>query len=174
MNAKNLIKAALMLLLAVVTTVGAQAQEARKPKSPHTHTAGKVGKADVLITYASPFVKGRKIFGGLEAYGKVWRAGADSATAFTTSKDLVIGGKTLPAGKYAFFAIPGETEWTVIFNSDWNQWGAYKYDESKDVLRATVKPKKIDLAESLVYVLNKDGFSLKWENVEVPVTFKVK
>ena len=80
------------------------------------------------------------IWGDLVPYGKVWRTGANEATTFETDKDIMIKEQKLPAGKYALFTIPGETEWTWIFNSVWDQWGAYKYDESKDVLRVKSTP----------------------------------
>ena len=106
-------------------------------------------------------------------YGQVWRAGANETTAFTTSADVTINGQKLPAGKYAFFVIPNEKEWTVIFNKTASQWGAYKYDEKQDALRVEVKPKKAkQLNERLKYEIEKDGIALLWENVEVPVKIK--
>jgi hypothetical protein len=134
---------------------------------------GTVAGAHVKIWYGSPSVKGRKIFGAQEPWGKVYRAGANEATQFTTDKDLTIGGKTLPAGTYAFFVIPMENgDWTVIFNKTAKQWGAFKYDEKQDQLRTVVKVKKIPNQERLVYVLNKNGFAMKWETTEVPVMVK--
>jgi hypothetical protein len=85
----------------------------------------------------------------LEKYGKVWRAGANEATVFTTSKDITVEGKKLPAGTYGFFAIPTETNWTVIFNKVAKQWGAYKYDQAQDALRVTVTPVKTAMNERL-------------------------
>jgi len=120
------------------------------------------------------------IFGGdkpLEAYGKIWRAGANQMTTFTTSKDITVEGKTLPAGRYSFFATPGETEWTIIFNSVTGQWGIHRDgtandDPAKDVLVVKVKASKHELTERLKYVIGEKGFSLVWENVEVPVKVK--
>lgn len=91
------------------------------PKSPAATATGKIGAANVTINYSSPAVKGRKIFGELEPYGKVWRAGANEATIFETDHDIMVEGKKLPAGKYSFFATPGEKEWTVILNSQVGQ-----------------------------------------------------
>ncbi|WP_069660171.1 DUF2911 domain-containing protein [Arcticibacter eurypsychrophilus] len=149
-----------------------QAQE--KPvASPADSVSGKVGNAMIEIKYGSPSVKGRKIWGGLEAYGKVWRAGANKATTFSTDKDIKVEGKSLPAGRYSFFAIPTEGNWTIIFNKTADQWGAYKYEESQDALRVTVSPKKASaLKERLTYVINKKGVVLQWENIEVPISIK--
>lgn len=169
-NAKML-KVGAFVLLGFLLPVALIAQEARP--SPAKTATGKINGSTIVIQYSSPFVKGRKIFGGLEPYDKVWRAGANEATVIETSKDLTVEGQKLPAGKYSFFIIPKETgKWTVIFNSVSKQWGAYKYEESKDVLRAEVEPKKTDLTESLTYHVNKGGIALKWENVEVPVSIK--
>lgn len=79
-----------------------------------------------------PNVKGRKIFGGLEPYGKVWRTGANSATVITFSDDVTIEGNKVPAGEYALFTIPNATEWTIILNKTSKQWGAYEYKPADD------------------------------------------
>ena len=150
----------------------AQDNPANRPSPPATAT-GKVNGATVTINYGSPSVKGRKIWGELVPYEQVWRAGANEATTFETDKDLKVEGKALPAGKYGFFAIPGEKEWTIIFNKVPNQWGAFKYDAAQDALRVTVKPRKSDkMTERLVYEVNDKGLVLRWENLEVPVSIK--
>jgi hypothetical protein len=119
-------------------------------------------------------VKDRKIWGGLEPFDKVWRAGANDATTFETDKDIKVEGKTLPAGKYSFFLIPKESgTWTAIFNSEAKQWGAFKYNQEKDVLRADVKTKALsEKQERLEYKLNKGGFTLNWDKISVPVSIK--
>lgn len=143
------------------------------PASPAATAKGKIGAANVTVNYSSPSVKGRKIYGELVPYGKVWRAGANNATTFETDKAIMVEGKTLPAGKYSFFVIPTESDWTVIFNKTADQWGAFKYDQSQDALRVTAKPKKsATLNERLAYAVNKNGVVLKWENVELPVSIK--
>ncbi|MFI5159272.1 MAG: DUF2911 domain-containing protein, partial [Sphingobacteriales bacterium] len=80
--------------------------------------------------------------------------------------------KTLPAGTYGFFAIPGHGSWTIIFNSVDKQWGAFKYDASKDVLRVTVNTKTVKMHERLVYKINSYGFDLIWDKLDVPVSIK--
>jgi hypothetical protein len=161
-----------------VTSVFAQGDKASRPSPPATAT-GKIGKANVTISYSSPSVKGRKIYGtDLVPYGKVWRAGANEATIFQTDAELTIGGKKLPAGKYSLFAIAGEKEWTFILNSETGQWGIKRsgeanLDRAKDVLTVTAKPKKSSsFNEKLVYTIENNGFTLKWENLEVPVAAK--
>jgi len=139
-----------------------------------------VGDAHIHIDYSSPGVRDRIIFGGLLAYDQVWQAGAHMATWIETNKDLEIEGKTLPAGKYGFFTIPSKDEWTVIFNSNWEQHGKDEYDKKNDVLRFKVQPEiSNEITEHLEYKVNKindeDGsISLAWEKVDINFNFKVK
>lgn len=146
--------------------------------SPAATATGKVGDATITINYSSPSVKGRQIWGGLVPYDKVWRAGANQATIFQTDKDIKVGGKALPAGKYSLYALVGEKEWTIIFNSQTGQWGINRdgsttEDPAKDVIRVTVKPvKSATMNERLVYTINSKGFVLSWENLDVPVSIK--
>ncbi|MFI5159752.1 MAG: DUF2911 domain-containing protein [Sphingobacteriales bacterium] len=141
--------------------------------SPRDSVSGKLGGSDIKIWYGSPAVKGRAIFGAQEPWDKVYRTGANEATIFTTSKDIMVEGKTLPAGSYAFFAIPkADGNWTVIFNKTAKQWGAFKYDEAQDQLRVTVKVKKIPNQERLVYTIGKDDFDMKWADTDLPVMVK--
>ena len=161
----------------MTSTILAQDDKSKRPSPPATAT-GKVSGATITINYSSPSVKARKIWGDLVPYDKVWRAGANEATIFETDKDIKVEGKTLAAGKYSLYAIPGEKEWTIIFNSATGQWGINRdgsttEDPAKDVLRVDVKPKKsASFNEKLIYTVDNKGFALLWENVEVPVLVK--
>ncbi|WP_262147590.1 DUF2911 domain-containing protein [Chryseobacterium foetidum] len=170
----TIFKSATVLVAAMTVSVNAFAQETKKPASPPMTATGKVNDANITIAYNSPSVKGRKIWGDLVGYDKVWRAGANDATTFETSKDIMVQGKKLPAGKYSFFLIPKESgTWTAIFNKEAKQWGAYKYEESKDALRVDVKAKPVQAQqETLVYKINKSGFTMDWDKISVPVEIK--
>jgi hypothetical protein len=170
----TIIKSATVLVATMTISFNAFAQEAKKPASPPAIATGKIKDATITIAYSSPSVKGRTIWGGLEAYDKVWRAGANDATTFTTDKDITVEGKKLPAGKYSFFLIPKESgTWTAIFNKEPKQWGAYKYEEAKDALRVDVKTKALPATqETLVYKINKNGFTMDWDKISVPVEIK--
>jgi len=177
---KIIMRNGLILAMATVfmsSATWAQADKSTRPSPPGTAT-GKVNGATVTINYSSPSVKGRKIWGDLVPYDKVWRAGANEATIFETDKDIKVEGKTLAAGKYSLYAIPGEKEWTVIFNTQTGQWGikndgSTSEDPAKDALRVTVKPQKAKaMQERLQFVVDKNGFALVWENVSVPVSIK--
>jgi len=101
------------------------------------------GLGTISVKYYRPNTKGRKIFNGMEPYGIVWRTGANNATVVKLTDTIQVEGHTLPAGSYALFSIPGDDEWTIIFNKNIDQWGAYSYDEKQDVLRFKVKPIKL-------------------------------
>ena len=137
--------------------------------SPRKEMRGLIGPVSITINYGSPSVKGRKIFGELEPFGKVWRTGANEATTIEVSTDVLINGQPLAAGKYALFTIPGETKWTVIFNATAEQWGAYDYDEGKDVLRIEVDPVvKESPDEMLDFRIEGEQIVLSWDKTSVP------
>lgn len=169
-----MIKSVTVLFAAMTISVNAFAQDTKKPASPAATATGKIKDATITIAYSSPSVKGRAIWGGLEAYDKVWRAGANEATTFETDKDITVQGKSLPAGKYSFFLIPKESgTWTAIFNKEPKQWGAYKYEQAKDALRVDVKTKALQATqETLVYKVNNNGFTMDWDKISVPVEIK--
>ncbi|MBD8081005.1 DUF2911 domain-containing protein [Chryseobacterium caseinilyticum] len=170
----TIFKSATALVAAMTISVNAFAQETKKPASPAMTATGKVKDANITIAYGSPSLKGRTIWGDLVPYDKIWRAGANDATTFETSKDITVQGKKLPAGKYSFFLVPKTSgTWTAVFNKEAKQWGAYKYEESKDVLRVDVKTKALKAAqESLVYKVNSSGFTMDWDKISVPVEIK--
>ncbi|PKV75129.1 DUF2911 domain-containing protein [Pontibacter ramchanderi] len=122
------------------STIGVQTEPDTLKGSLKAEAHGMIGDAHLTIAYHSPAVRGRQIWGGLVAYNQVWVTGAHSATSLMTDKAITIGGKPLPAGKYALFTIPGEQEWTIIINKNWEQHLADDYAEAEDVLRFTVKP----------------------------------
>lgn len=102
-------------------------------------------KAMIRATYCRPGKKDREVFGAkLVPYGKVWRLGADEATEIKFYQDVMVGGKKIPAGTYSVYAIPTEKDWTMIFSSDLDQWGAYSYNEALDVARVTVPVQNMD------------------------------
>jgi tetratricopeptide (TPR) repeat protein len=119
--------------------------------SPAATVAQTIGVTDITVKYHRPVAKGRKVFGGLEPYGKVWRAGANDATTIAFSTDVKIEGQPLAAGTYALFMIPTETEWTIIFNKMAKQWGAFNYKEADDALRIKVTPTTAEHQEALQY-----------------------
>lgn len=153
------------------------AQEPPEPRvSPPASVWQTLGEATIVtINYSRPAVKERTIWGELVPLGKVWRTGANEATTFSASDEVLINGQKLPAGKYALFTIPGEASWTLIFNKTAEQWGAYDYNEKMDALRLTVAPQPAPRAEWLSFGFEQlDGTKatavLHWEKVRLPFT----
>jgi len=162
-----------MFILCLMTSIaGAQTDKSARP-SPPAEVSSTVHGANLKIAYSSPSVKGRVIWGDLVPYGKVWRTGANEATVFETDKDIKINGEKLAAGKYALFTIPGEKEWVFIFNAVWDQWGAFKYDQAKDVLRVTAKPMtSTQFNEQMKFEIKDKMIALSWEKLTVELEVK--
>lgn len=130
-----------IMVMAFIATPSVNAQFAGLQKSPTDIAYAKAdrrAKPTIKVIYSRPQKKGRDLFGELVPYGKVWRTGADEATEIKLFKDYKVGGKTIKAGTYSLFTIPGEKEWTIILNSDLDDWGAYAYKEGNDVARIKV------------------------------------
>lgn len=149
----------------------AQDDKSKKMPSPPAKAEGTIDGVKVTIDYHQPSAKGRKIMGGLVPYGEVWRTGANATTSIEFSAPAKLEGKSVAAGKYGLYTIPGENEWVIIINKD-VKWGAYDYKEGADVLRVTVKPEKTaSFVETFNISVDKDKVTLKWENTQV--SFKV-
>jgi Protein of unknown function (DUF2911) len=152
---------------------------AQPPGSPHETVKAAVAGADISIEYGRPYMRGRKIMGGLVPYGRVWRTGADAATTLTTSKALVIGGTTVPAGKITLYTLPGEDQWKLILNKQTGQWGT-EYDQSKDLARVDLTKKALTApVEQLTIAIepgagNGGTLKISWETTELSVPFTVK
>jgi tetratricopeptide (TPR) repeat protein len=164
-------------LVALGLAGAALAQPAGPPRiSPMATVSQVVGLAKVEITYSRPYVKGREVFGGLEPWGKVWRTGANEATTFALTDDAEIEGKSLPAGTYSLFTIPSEEgKWTVIFNKEANQWGAFQYDKEKDALRVEVAPETVHHHEMFTIAFtdvtdHSAMVNVVWKETRVPFT----
>src|SRR5262245_56164813 len=155
------------------------AQEAKKIEFPQPSSAAsvkeRVGVTDVSVEYSRPNVRERKIFGGLVPYNQIWRTGANAATKITFSTDVKLGGTAVPAGSYALFTIPSESEWTVILSKGTDEWGSYSYSQKDD--QARVKVKSVAMTEPLETMTigvqdirgGKANLVIAWEKTKVPV-----
>ena len=165
-----------LLLLISFISFSVLAQKA--VPSPPAVATQKVGNTEVMIKYAQPSVKGRLVFGTKEAkalvpYGEVWRTGANEATTFEISNDITVQGKTLAKGVYSLLSIPGESEWTIIFNKEAKMWGAYTYKEANDVLRVKARVSEHAHTEKLTIVISDTvQVTLDWDKASVSFYFK--
>lgn len=163
-----------LALLALSLVALAATGWSQQRKSPHESTSATIGKAEIEITYGRPYKKGREIFGGLEPYGKVWRTGADEATTFETSSDLMVGDIHVPAGKYSLFTIPDGDKWTLVLNETAEQWGAFKYDQGQDLGRTPMTVKTLNApVEQLTIEIKPSGdkgvLSVTWDRASASV-----
>ncbi len=177
MKAKAILSA---FALCVAATAFAQTAKVDFPApSPACTIKQRVGLTDIEIIYSRPGVKDRAIFGSLIPYGQVWRTGANNATKIIFSTDVKLNGTEIPAGTYALFTIPGETEWTIIISKAAAQWGAYQYNEKDDLVRFKATPtmlsRPID-ALTIEFNLIRDEsavLNLVWEKTVVPIKLEV-
>lgn len=169
----------LVMLIAVMAMAQQPTQDKSKRPSPHDTTGVTLKGKKITIDYGRPYLKGRKVGQDLAPYGKVWRTGADEATALNTEIDLNIGGVKVPAGKYTLYTLPSEGTWKLIINKQTGQWGT-KYDESQDLARVDMK--KSTLPQSVEQFTisfdkkndNTADMDLDWENTRVSVEVKAE
>ena len=149
-------------------------------KSIKAVAVGNLGEATVTIQYSSPKVRGRAVWGELVPFEKVWVTGANNATSIEFDRAVEVGGAEVPAGKYAFFTIPGKEKWTLILNKNWQQHLADKYDPQEDVVRTEVLPQPNAHTERLEYFIEppadggSGGIAVAWEKLIVRLPVKVK
>lgn len=150
-----------------------------KPSPAASASCDLGGGKTIKIDYSSPRMKGRKIYGDLVPYGKVWRTGANEATTFVTSSNVVVGGKAVPAGNYTIFTVPGADKWTLIINKKTGEWGIpYKY-ESDELARVDMKVSKLPSpVENFTISLEKSGngctMNIDWETTRASVDISAK
>ncbi|MBU0560236.1 MAG: DUF2911 domain-containing protein [Bacteroidetes bacterium] len=148
--------------------------------SPLVSLKQRVGLTDVQISYGSPAVRNRIIWGELVPFRKVWRTGANEATTIEFNHDIKLNNQPLRAGRYSFFTIPEEKTWAIIINHVADQWGAFQYDRSKDVLRFTATPKRSsEFNERLVFTIDdteisKSKIRLSWENLTIVIPIETE
>jgi hypothetical protein len=168
-------------LLATLVILGASAcaqDKASRPSPPATAECVLSG-AKLTVNYGSPRVKGRKIFGELVPYGKVWRAGANEATAFVTDADLTVGGTPVPAGSYTLFVIPDADKWTLIISKTTGEWGTNYSGPSADLARIDMKTSKLpSVVENFTISFDQAGsgcnMKMAWETTQATVSVAKK
>jgi len=196
----------LLTALCVLCFAGAAFAQIPTPRpSQKASVMQRIGVTDVTITYSRPGVKGRQIWGDplpgqsadvkgeatlddqnkrpknapIVPWGHVWRTGANEATMFVVTDDVLVNGQKLPAGSYSLHTIPTKDEWTIVFNGTANQWGSFDYDPAKDTLRVKAKPQWMNTSEEyLSYSFDpvtddSAQVNIRWEKVSVPFTVKV-
>jgi len=169
----------LLTVFTLLATLGFAQMGGNRPSPAASATCDLGGGKTIKTDYSSPRMKGRKIYGELVPFGKVWRTGANEATTFVTSSDVVVGGKTVPAGSYTLFTVPTADKWTLIVNKKTGEWGIpYKY-ESDEVARVDMKVSSLPSpVENFTISYEKSGkgctLQLDWETTRASVDIAAK
>ena len=174
MNKQRIGLLSLLFILISVATVAQQGLVLPRV-SQAAEVKQRLGLTDITIDYSSPYVNGRKIWGDLVPYGKVWRAGANENTTISFTDDVTINGSPLPAGTYGLHMIPNTDEWVIIFSKNHTSWGSFFYNKDEDALRVNVKPAAGKMQEWLDYTFTDRSaasckVTLAWEKMRVSFT----
>jgi DUF2911 family protein len=156
----------------------AQNKESR-PSPPAKATCNLAGGKTIAVDYSSPRMKGRKIFGELVPFGKIWRAGANEATTFVADTDVTVGGTAVPAGSYTIFTIPGEGKWTLVISKKTGEWGTAYPGPDNDLARVDMKVSKLpSAAENFTIAFDPTGggctLRMEWETTHASVDISKK
>lgn len=172
-------KKIILSLFVLAVTYVTNAQIETPAPSPSQKIEQKVGLTDVTLEYSRPSMKGRTIFGGLQDYGKVWRTGANANTKLTFSTDFMVNGKTLKAGTYAVYTIPGKKTWDIMLYTDATNWGTPRnWDDAKVAVKVTVDAQKVkSTIETFTITFddltnNSAVLGIMWENTYVGLQFE--
>ena len=177
MRKAMLLSGTLAATLAFTGIAVARQDKASRPSPPAKAECKLSGGKEVTIDYSSPRAKGRKVFGELVPYGKVWRAGANEATALTTSSDVTVGGTAVPAGKYTIFAVPDQNKWTLVISKKTGEWGTAYPGPENDLARIDMKVSKTSGPVenfTIAFDQSRGGCTLRmeWENTRASVEVK--
>ena len=176
-----IMRKALVLCTALLVTIGltsavlyAQQDKSKRPSPPASAKCELASGKSVTIDYSSPRAKGRKIFGGLVPYGEVWRAGANEATTFVITSDVMVGNAHVPAGSYTLFTLPNQNAWQLIISKKTGEWGIPYPGEKDDLVRVPMTVGKTSApVEDFKISLDKSGngctLKMEWENTSASV-----
>lgn len=168
-----------VLLLTTCSSEQPEEPDPERRKSPIAITSVNHQNTYMKIVYGQPFKNNRTILGDLVPYGEVWRTGANEATELTTTRPIQVDGELLDEGTYALFTIPEEDQWTIIFNEEMGQWGAFEYNSDYDVLRVEVPSQELQQTVEIFTIQfdevenDSTNIIIRWDRTEVrvPITF---
>jgi Protein of unknown function (DUF2911) len=165
---------AVLLVAAVAVAFHAQQDKSKRPSPPASTKCDLGGGKSVTVDYSSPRLKGRHVGGEVAPFGQVWRAGANEATTFVTTSDLIVGGQHVPAGNYTIFAIPNKDKWTLIISKKTGEWGTPYPGADSDLARVDMKVAPTSGAvEDFTIAFDKVGkgctLRMEWESTRASV-----
>lgn len=171
----------ILTVLSLFLSIESNAQINYPKASPFATVEQEVGLSKISVQYSRPATKGRKTFGGLVPYGRIWRVGANESTKITVDTDMDVMGNTLPKGTYALYAFPEASEWQMVFHSNTTHWGDGRknYNPSEDLFRIKVKPQKISHHQENFLIAfdsithNSANMILTWESTQITIPLSV-
>ncbi len=171
--------AVLLSSLALASAGLGQGDKSKRPSPPATAECKFADGKTIAVDYSSPRMKGRKIYGELVPYGRVWRTGANEATALASNTDLSVGGKSVPAGSYTLFTVPNQDKWTLIISKETGEWGIPYPGEGEDLARVDMKVAKLSSpVENFTIAFDQAGagctMRLDWETTRAAVEISEK
>ena len=169
-----IVGSAVLFVVVAAAAIHAQQDKSKRPSPPASAKCDLGGGKSITVEYSSPRAKGRKVFGGIVPYGEVWRAGANEATTFVTTGDLMVGGQHVPAGKYTIFTIPNQDKWTLIISKKTGEWGIPYPGADSDLTRVDMKVSPTSAAvEDFTIAFDKGSkgctLRMEWENTRASV-----
>jgi hypothetical protein len=169
----------LLCLAVCATSTVAQQDKSKRPSPPAKAECKLAGGKTITVDYSSPRAKGRKIYGELVPYGKIWRAGANEATTFVTDTDLTVGGTPVPAGNYTIFTIPNADKWTLVISKKTGEWGTAYPGPGEDLARIDMKLSKLaSPVENFTIAFDQGGagctLHMDWETTRASVDIAKK
>jgi hypothetical protein len=169
----------LFLCLALCAACSAQQDQSKRPSPPAKAECKLAGGKTVTVDYSSPRAKGRKVYGELVPYGKVWRAGANEATTFVANTDLIVGGKSVPAGSYTIFTIPNADAWQLVISKKTGEWGTAYPGAGEDLARVDMKVSKLPAPlENFTIAFDQNGagctLHMDWETTRASLDISGK
>lgn len=162
-----------VFIMVLMVNQNGNAQVKIPPASSSQTISQSLGISTITLAYSRPNMNGRKIFGGLEPYGKVWRTGANQIPSITFESEVTVAGNKVAPGTYGILTIPNKDKWTIIFTKNNNQWGSYTYNEAEDLFRFSVIPQLLDKPVETFTISfsdvtpNSAKMNLSWENTLV-------
>jgi len=158
-----------------VVTLRAQQDKSSRPSPPAKATLDLGGGQSVTVDYSSPRAKGRKIYGELVPYGKVWRTGANEATTLVATTNINVGGTTVPAGSYTLFTIPDQSKWTLVISKKTGEWGTDYPGPSNDLARVDMKSSSLPSpVENFTISFDKGMMNIDWDTTRASVAVSKK
>ncbi|HVM75048.1 MAG TPA: DUF2911 domain-containing protein [Candidatus Saccharimonadales bacterium] len=174
-KAISIVSLAGLALVVAALVLHAQQDKSKRPSPPAQATMDLGGGKSITVDYSSPRLKGRQVGGEVAAFGQVWRTGANEATTFVNTADVIVGGATVPAGNYTLFTIPNKDKWVLIVSKKTGEWGTDYPGPSNDLARVDMKVSTLPSpVENFTISFASGAMNLDWGTTRASVSVAKK